>query len=294
MAEGLPIQRFRFHGIRKLNWAERPGGVDYVDHLVENNLDHWIEPGSLLIVIGPNGGGKTTVIDLLRSLSDASIWPSLPRENYGGEDFSGFDIHGASFEFSARFSKYTPNLSDTFDFFTAFAVAVRAERQWAFQSVLPKYSSDGDWRAELQLLLDEGLAINTRYRAAVGSLPAEELDDRALVALLNELSGHFPSVMSNPRVEPFKLFKGQTTVPGRIGVLFKEDAGQHTFVHRNLLPAGWLQIASVLAFVRECPSGALILLDEPDRHLHPSLQRAMLGTRKSGRSQNSYSRAGSL
>ena len=42
------------------------------------------------------------------------------------------------------------------------------------------------------------------------------------------------------------------------------------------LPVGWLQRASVLDFVRDCPTGALILLDELDRYLGPSLQRAML------------------
>jgi energy-coupling factor transporter ATP-binding protein EcfA2 len=271
-----PIRRFRFHGIRKLNWAERGWGSDYQAHMASAGLDGWIEPGPLLIVVGPNGGGKTTVIDLLRSLGNSSIWPTLPRENYGGDDFSGFDVEGDLFELNVRFSKYTPDLADTFDLFTTFAVASRSDRRWTFQSVLPKYTTDGEWRPKLQLFLDEGVAIETRYRSAVGPLPGDELNDKMLVALLNELSGHFPSIMANRCLEPFKLFEGDAEGPGRIGVLFKEDAGQHTFVHRSLLPVGWLQIASVIAFVRECPQRALILLDEPDRHLHPSLQRAML------------------
>lgn len=200
MATKLPIQRFRFHGIRKLNWAERDWRLDYSTRMAEAGLDRWIEPGPLLIVIGPNGGGKTTVIDLLRSLADASVCPSLQRENYGGDDFSSFDVEGQSFEMSTRFSRFTPNLPDTFDFFTAFAVVTRQGLQSGFKPVVPKYASDGEWRAELQSLLDEGVAVKTCYRTATGPLPADELDDATLVALLNELSGHFPSVMANPRI----------------------------------------------------------------------------------------------
>jgi len=283
----LSIKRFRFHGIRKLNWAERAWIGDYDEHMRESGLDHWIEPGPLMVVIGPNGGGKTTVIDLFRALADASIWPSLPRENYGGGDFSGFDVEGASFALSARFSKYTPEASDTFEFFTATVIVAAAAGPVGRQLLIPKYARDGEWRTTLQALLDAQIALPICYRPATGGPPGEELNDSALVALLNELSAHFPSVMANPMVQPFKLFAGAAEGPGRIGVLFKEDAGQHTFVHRSLLPAGWLQLASVLAFARNCPNDALMLLDEPDRHLHPSLQRVMLEViAKEGASRN--------
>jgi len=270
------IQRFRFHGIRKLNWAERPHGLDYLTHMAEAGLDDWIEPGPLMIVIGPNGGGKTTVIDLLRGLTDATIWPTLPRENYGGEDFSGFDIEGGAFTLSARFSKYTLDAAATFDFFTAFAMADGSLGPSYFEALLPKYREAGTSFAELEAFLSAAIPLEIRYRPATGAHPADELDDSALVDLLNELSPQFRSVMANPQVLPFRLFEGAAKGPGRIGVMFKEDVGQHIFVHRTMLPAGWLQLASVLAFLRGCPSGALILLDEPDRHLHPSLQRTML------------------
>jgi predicted ATP-dependent endonuclease of OLD family len=72
------------------------------------------------------------------------------------------------------------------------------------------------------------------------------------------------------------LLPGEAAAPGRIGILFKDDTSQHGFVHRSALPLGWLQIVSILAFMRRCDPDALVLLDEPDRHLHPSLQRVML------------------
>ena len=114
------------------------------------------------------------------------------------------------------------------------------------------------------------------YFPAVGGFPGDGLDDAELVALLNELIPHFPSVFANPQLAPFKRFQGDAAARGRIGILFKDDTSQHGFVHRSALPLGWLQIVGVLAFMRRCDHGALILLDEPDRHLHPSLQRVML------------------
>jgi len=274
--EDLPLRRFRFHGLRKLNWAVRAWGGDYHGHMEAAGFGSWIEPGPILVVVGPNAGGKSTVIDLLRALSDAGLWPGLPRENYPGDNFSGFDIEGGRFSLSARFSKTTPETHQLFDWNTAILVAQSAEVHRAAQLLLPKYLCDGEWRQGIQDILNEIVGCPIHHLSATGRHPGDELDDATLVALLNELSPHFPSVFHNPQLAPFKLFQGAATEPGRIGVLFRDDTSQHAFVHRSVLPLGWLQIASVLGFMRRCGEGSLILLDEPDRHLHPSLQRVML------------------
>lgn len=271
-----PVHRFRFHGLRKLNWAERDWGASYSAHMAQAGLDRWIEPGPLMIVVGPNAGGKSTVIDLFRALADARLWPSLQRENYPGDDFSGFDIEGPGFTLSARFSKYTPDPQQMFDWSTVTAVAQRGSDGRCERVLASKYGEPGDWVDPLQRLLDDFVHVPVAYFPPIGGYPAEALDDAALVALLNELSPHFPSVFANPTLAPFKLFRGAGAAAGRIGVLFKDDTSQHGFVHRGALPLGWLQLVSVLAFLRGCPAGALVLLDEPDRHLHPSLQRVML------------------
>src|ERR1700744_789211 len=79
-AVGPAIRRFRFHGLRKLNWAERTWHAPYCAHMVQAGLDRWIEPGRLMIVVGPNAGGKSTVIDLFRALADARIWVEGPSD----------------------------------------------------------------------------------------------------------------------------------------------------------------------------------------------------------------------
>lgn len=270
-----PILRFRLQGLRKLNWSERCG-TDFLEHAASHGFDKWLEPGPLAIVVGPNGGGKSTIIDLFRALADATIWPGLARENYPGDDFSGFDVEGTFGLLSGRFSKYTPDAQDTFEKLTLFANASGGTAGLPVQALAPKYGGDNGWARELQGLLDRQVGIRVKYLPATGLSPACSLSDVDLAERLVELSEHFPSVMANPLVKPFSVFRGLGDPRGRIGVLFKDDTGQHSFVHRSALPSGWLQLAEVLHFLRACEPGDLILLDEPDRHLHPSLQRVLL------------------
>lgn len=272
-----PVHRFRLHGLRKLNWVER-SDIDYCEHLTAHGFDQWIEPGPLAIVVGPNGGGKSTIIDLFRALADARLWPRLSRENYGGEDFSGFDFVGNHFRLTARFSRYTKTADQMFEQLTLVATAERYKFVQHLRMQAPKFNEVPGWEAELQNLLDEMVGVEVRTFPATGRHLAETIGDETLVALLNELAHHFPSVMAGPAVQAFAIFGGLGDPTGRIGVLFKDDPGQHSFVHRSNLPLGWLQLAAILYFFRGCTPGGLIVLDEPDRHLHPSLQRVLLET----------------
>jgi len=186
------VARFRFHGLRKLNWAERNFGEPYLDHMAQAGLDSWIEPGQLMIVVGPNAGGKSTVIDLLRALADARLWPGLQRENYPGDDFSGFDIQGADYALSVRFSKHTPDAKQMFDWSTIVARANRGAEVHTVSVLANKYGAPGDWVDPLQHLLDQLVRVPVAYFPATGGFPGHELDDASLVEHLNTLSPHFP------------------------------------------------------------------------------------------------------
>lgn len=270
-----PISRFRFRGLRKLNWSERFPGKEYAQHLEDTGHNQWFELGDLLIVVGPNAGGKSTVIDLFRGLVTAQLWPTLARENYPGMDYSGFDFEAERFRLSVEFSKSQPDMSILEEIFVR-ATASNSSGTRTEKVFVRKFGDPGDGISKLQAMLDDFVALKLHHFPATGEFPAQVLDDRQLVDILNELSSYFPSVYANQVLKPFEIFNGPASSPGRIGVLFKDDPAQPSNVHRDVLPLGWLQLASVLDFMRRCTPGSLVLLDEPDRHLHPSLQRVML------------------
>lgn len=268
------IKCLRFHGIRKLNWVERTRDINYVEHLQKTGLDQWIDLSPLSIIIGPNGGGKTTIIDLLRSLSDINLWPSLPRENYPGQDFVGFDIKGTNFSLYSRIFRRTSQ-GYQLDKVRLLLAGIRDEQLYLNEEIiLSKSTQEDNWKNDIQDFLDQFVKLQVHYFSSTSSIPRP--NDEELVKLLNELSPHFPSVLANTTYQPFCPDGISPPCPGRIGVLFKDDPGQHSYLHRDYLPLGWLQLASILSFLRSCEDKSLILLDEPDLHLHPSLQRVLL------------------
>lgn len=183
---GLPISRLSFHGLRKLNWAIRNPGRDYASHITATGLGRWIEPGPNMIIVGPNAGGKSTVIDLLRALGDTALWPTLPRENYPGDDFSGFDIQGPGYSLAARFTRDVPHAQDLFELEMMIVIAVRDDVPLLEKVLAPKYYTQGDWENKIRGILHHVVRFPIHYLPATGRYPAEELDDNFLVELLNE------------------------------------------------------------------------------------------------------------
>ena len=255
----LPIKKFRLHGLRKLNWIERYPSINCSDHLHKTGFDRWIEPGALAIFIGPNAGGKSTIIDLLRAIADSTLWPTLARENYPSEDFSGFSIEGPDFILHGNFSRWVPEDQDFFEKLTISAKIEKkgvSELPYRFQA--PKFPSTDHWNTDLQALLDRRIGIKVHYYPATDDQLASGIEDHTLIKLLNELSEYFPSVCVTPSRPSFRPFNGEGSREGRIGVLFKDDPSIHSFVHRNMLPSGWVQLASVLYFLRSCKLSSLI------------------------------------
>lgn len=153
------------------------------------------------------------MIDLLRALRDAKVWPSLPRENYPGADFSGFDAEGPDWKLFTRFAKYTPDAKDMFCLLSAHVIGGR-EALSSEHVLMPKYYDLGEWEDRIQCLLNDTARFAIHYFSDTGRMPASELDDGELVSHLNEISPSFPSVMANPQNALSRRFCGEDERPG--------------------------------------------------------------------------------
>lgn len=128
------IEKIGFAGLRKLNWEEFPRGSGKPgEHIISSGIEFPLELSRINIVIGPNGGGKTTFLDIFRSLKEPLLLGSLSRENYPGEDFSFFEIWFGGRSIRCVFSRFLPEghgdntLTEQFLEIAPFEYGVRVE-----------------------------------------------------------------------------------------------------------------------------------------------------------------------
>ena len=268
------IEKLSFMGIRKLNWVERYEDVPFRNHLKHCGIDEYLNLGEINIIIGPNGGGKTTFLDIFRSLSNFRILGSLPRENYPGADFSFFEIWAGGRSIRCDFSRYLPDEVEDWKLLKQYVSACSrlgdAIENGPQKAVLSKeHKVTSDW-VSFSDFLSGIINFKVSYKSPHYEDSPKAMPTKDLVKELILIAGQLPSVCTTASFPAF------VEDGGRIGILFKDDTSQHSYVLRENLPAGWRQIAYVNHWLRARPEKSLVLLDEPDAHLHPSLQRVVL------------------
>lgn len=280
------IRRFRLWGIRALNWELMPldWKLTQADHLEDTTCAPWLDAAAINIVIGPNGGGKTTTLDVIRAISDPTIWPSLPRENPEGKHFSGFHIEGNDWQFRAEFDESASAAKDAKFRIRQFAINLpsRTIRGW-----MPLYGKSGakrlardsvtaGWESKIREAFTENSAPLVHFCPSPSQQPEE--DNPAILDILNEIwpSLHGVEMAGIHKlniVEPPFRRVGKAT---RIAVALEDSPTQRQHLDVKDLPLGWRHFAHVVWSLRQAPRDSIVVLDEPDRVLHPKLQRRLL------------------
>lgn len=280
------IAGFSFCGMRRLNQFRYHGPDPFQ---AWKGAREWYDCASVNVLIGANGAGKSTVLELIDFLRNPGRIVTLARENRTMDSWTFFDVafgDGASLTGSVMPNRIddvpaAANIDDAASIFDVQCVSmqVRTGADYrAFARNISKRELDPQ-SANLMHACFSPLPAIPWYWTAGGRPAAGRVAEE-----LNEARAHLGGILSESELpDDPAVAQGKTANPwrvrddGRLAVYLSDDSRQSNRLAVDALPAGWLRIASFLIWLKDVPEGAICLVEEPETHLHPHLQRYLAG-----------------
>lgn len=261
----MRITEILFSSIRRLN-------VDY-----SNNFKR-IELNTINVFIGENGSGKSTIIDMVRSLSDLSVIPSLAKENPLSKAppfyLVNFDDTGSKFISMAGPSDEELCLTKYL------SCRIEDSKTEIFLGDLSKFNVNENNK----ILKGVNFRLTNEIYYRPCHTPSLEKPNKYYIKELNKiedkLNGSYDrninedgSLKKSVPVNPNNLI---ATDDGFITSWFEEDKSMPNNLPLSWFPAGWRAYAEITSYLLGCNKGSICLLEEPEINLHPRLQRLLL------------------
>lgn len=272
------IKKISFCGIRRINDFTENTHRDPFEAWKGDPERQWLNFGKINVFLGANGGGKSTILELIDAIREPNRLASLSRENSNNNQLSAYEIHfdnnmsfhGRSWPTDLPGQPYEKNAQPNLFSTQCIQLWLTNKTGWQykiFQSNVSKVSLDP---ASSTTILS-ALTLYCQCRVSYwNGITAPSI--ATLVTALNKAAHLLPGISAtgnfNGSAPPFEQYDAQ-----RLAVYLSDDLWQPNLVHIDALPRGWRQIASVLDWLDRVPKGAVCLLEEPDAHLHPKLQR---------------------
>jgi predicted ATPase len=227
-----------------------------------------LTPKSINIFAGPNGAGKSTILDAIGIAGHPGKIASLRRNHAPNGLLSRIRLVFRNKSQLSLDLRYNTQVEQNADYTSSYAVlGVYTEgnpEQWPGPR---KVGQDVAHGADLQLFA-ERLAdsdVQVREIGAAGAAHVSATDIASELNLLrSELTG-LNAAIATP------VSQG----PDGFRLVFADDPLTLNTVQPEHMPSGWMHLARLLAQLRQAPEGSICLIEEPETHLHASLQRIL-------------------
>ncbi|MFC7297908.1 ATP-dependent nuclease [Herminiimonas aquatilis] len=279
------VTRLSFCGVRRLN-TFKATSPDMLQEWMAKRC--WYNFKTINLFIGVNGGGKSTILELIDILREPRRAISLPRENRKNNRLTAFHIEfsgdkhliAMSYPHAIKQATSATNIrKNSTDIQSLDLISFcKGKQLFSFIKNISKTELDPESWTRLK-----GEFAKLKCNVAYWNIETE-VSIPMLVALLNRAASHLPGILSPlflPKDEFEKSFisDGKKSNPfhaideQRVGILLSDDITQPNKVHVSALPSGWRRLASIISWMEGVPEGSVCLLEEPETHLHPRLQR---------------------
>jgi len=261
----MRITEILFSSIRRLN-------VDY------SNDFRQIKLNTINVFIGENGSGKSTIIDMVRSLSNLSVIPSLAKENplSGAPPFYlvKFDDSGSKFVSMAGPSDVDLCLTKYL------SCRITDSNSELFLGDISKFNFDEN----NNILKGVNFRLTNEIYYRPCCTPSLEKANKYYIEELNKIENKLNGSYNRKINEDGSLKKSipvnsNNLIAAKDGFIeswFEEDKSMPNNLPLSWFPSGWRAYAEITSYLRDCKKGSVCLLEEPEVNLHPRLQRLLL------------------
>ena len=231
------------------------------------------------IFVGPNGGGKSTVLDMVRALKDPEVIKTVARENMRSTTAATSIIH---FENGTWVGSMFNKLKIE-EFGTYVSVTTQADKH-VFEGSI--YSNSSTPPKKLVNVLEK-IEAKISFRRSNDErgvsiqrvIDALNSDGKNLVGLApNPLQSDQIAYASPPGQDhTYKYAQPVSHIKnGVLGVYLNDDLFQRNHIPLKLLPSGWRAFAGLVGWLNSVDDDQICVIEEPEVHLHPTLQRLMI------------------
>jgi predicted ATPase len=225
-----------------------------------------LHPKTINIFAGPNGAGKSTLLDAIAIAGHPAKMASLRRNQPPSGVATRIRLIFANQSELSLDLRYNTGVNENADFAASYAVLGVYTRNDAEPWRGPrKVGQDIARGADLQPFA-ERLADSQVQVCEIGPAGAARIAGADIAAELQRLCGELTGLHASKPI---------SHGPDGYALTFADDPIATNTVPAEHMPSGWMHLAGLLAQLRQAPEGSICLIEEPETHLHATLQRTL-------------------